>query len=143
MITNKRQYNITRKLASRFSQALDEFDAKSADRTNVHPRIVLAERDALRGQLEDLEIELREYERLKSTNVSDIKIASIYELPEGLIKARIASGLSQRELAERLEIKAQQIQRYEAEGYASASFQRLCEVARAVGLWTTPKPSSG
>ena len=62
-------------------------------------------------------------------------MTSIYELPAGLIKARIAAGLSQRELAERLELKAQQIQRYEAEGYASASFQRLCEVAHAVGLW--------
>ena len=40
------------------------------------------------------------------------------ELPEGTMKAMIASGLTQRELADRLHLKAQQ--RYEKERYASA-----------------------
>ena len=41
---------------------------------------------------------------------------------------------AQRELADLLRLKAQQIQRYEAERYASASYERLCEVAHALGV---------
>ena len=63
-----------------------------------------------------------------------IEIDSFDDLPEGLIKARIAAGLSQKDLGERLNLKEQQIQRYEADRYASASFQRMQEVAKAIGV---------
>jgi HTH-type transcriptional regulator/antitoxin HigA len=53
-------------------------------------------------------------------------------LPEILIEERKRLGLTQRQLAERLEIKEQQIQRYEASRYQSASLQRLCEVAKVM-----------
>ena len=50
------------------------------------------------------------------------------------IQTRIAAGLSQKELAERLGLKEQQIQRDEATDDASASLTRICEVARSLGL---------
>ena len=134
MITNERQYRITRKRANGFQRALEEFEADASQRADVHPRLVQAEREAMESQLESLRGELEEYEHLKSTGVSAIVVTSIDELPEGLIKARIARGLSQRQLAQRLDLKAKQIQRYEAERYASASYQRLCEVAHALGV---------
>ena len=55
------------------------------------------------------------------------------QLATFLIKARIARGLSQRELADRIGLKEQQIQRYEATDYASASLARIKEVASALG----------
>jgi transcriptional regulator with XRE-family HTH domain len=106
-------------------------------RHDVHPRLLQAEREAMESQLADLQAELAEYERLKSTDLSIITVNSFDELADGLIKARIASGLSQKALAERLGFKEQQIQRYEAERYASASYQRLREVADALGLRIT------
>ena len=134
MITNERQYRITRKKAADFARAIEEFDVASSERTNVHPRLLRAELDAMRSQLADLHEELEEYEHLKSADPSAIPVGSFEELADGLIKARIASGLSQRALANRLEIKEQQVQRYEATRYGSASYQRLCEVARALGI---------
>ncbi len=134
MITNERQYRITRKKAHGFARAIEEFDVKSDNRADVHPRLVQAEREAMESQLEDLREELEEYEQLKSAEVSVISVGSFEELADGLIKARIAGGLSQRALAQRLNLKEQQIQRYEAERYASASYQRLCQVARALEL---------
>ena len=134
MITNERQYRITRNKVKSFERALAEFDANAPQRAEVHPRLVQAEREAMEAQLASLREELEEYERLKSVGVSAIAVTSIDELAEGLIKARIARGLSQRELAQRLELKAQQIQRYEAERYASASYQRLREVAHVLGV---------
>lgn len=134
MITNERQYRITRKRAHDFADAIKEFDAGSNNRTDVHPRLVQAEREAMESQLADLREELEEYARLKSSDVSAISADSFEELADGLIRARIAGGLSQRALAQRLELKEQQIQRYEVERYASASFQRLCQIARALEL---------
>src|SRR5262249_45092412 len=84
--------------------------------------------------LDELDEQIAEYERLKAGQIPVIRIESFDELPEGLIKARIAAGLSQKDLADRLHLKEQQIQRYEADRYASASLQRLQEVARAIGV---------
>ena len=134
MITNEREYKITRKKAVGFARAIEQFDTMSQARTDVHPRLLRAELEALKSQLADLRSELDEYEQLKSTDTSAIPVASFDDLANGLIKARIASGLSQRALAQRLSLKEQQIQRYEAERYASASYRRLCEVAHALGV---------
>jgi transcriptional regulator with XRE-family HTH domain len=55
-------------------------------------------------------------------------------LPHGLIKARIARGFSQKELADKLGLKEQQIQRYEASDYETASFARLKEIVSALEI---------
>ena len=132
MITNERQYKITRTQANRFRRALDELDRNPPK--GFHPMLAKAERDAIAGQLEDLDAEIKEYEQLKSNDVSIISVASFDELADGLIKARIAGGISQKDLAERLGLKEQQIQRYEADRYESASYRRLQEIATALGI---------
>jgi transcriptional regulator with XRE-family HTH domain/Zn-dependent peptidase ImmA (M78 family) len=134
MITNERQYKITRGEADRFRQAIDELHNDYAAHDNVHPRLLQAQLEAMESQLADLQAELSEYDRLKSTDLAMISIDSFDTLAEGLIKSRIASGLSQKGLAERLGLKEQQIQRYEAERYASASYQRLRDIADALGI---------
>ena len=58
-----------------------------------------AELEAMESQLVDLREELEEYEQLKSADLSVISVATFDGLVDGLIKARIASGLSQRALA--------------------------------------------
>ena len=132
MITNERQYRITRAKLRRFQRALADFG--KTPREGVHPLLVKAERDALISQLEDLRAEIAEYDHLKSADVSVISISSFDELADGLIKARIAAGRSQRDLAEHLGLREQQIQRYEAERYGSASYRRLQEIANALGV---------
>ena len=54
--------------------------------------------------------------RAGNFEIEDLNVVA--ELPATLIKARISQGLSQRDLAERLSLKEQQIQRYEATDYA-------------------------
>jgi transcriptional regulator with XRE-family HTH domain len=134
MITNERQYKITRTEAEKFRHAIAEMNAGSGAREGVHPRLVQAEREALESQLGDLEREIAEYEQLKTAAAPMISLDSFDDLAEGLIKARIAAGISQKELADRLGLKEQQVQRYEAERYASASYQRLRDIAAAIGV---------
>ena len=53
-------------------------------------------------------------------------------LPEMLIEERMRLGFTQKQLAEKIGIKEQQIQRYEASRYQSASLRRLQEIAKAL-----------
>ena len=133
MIKNERQYRITRAQADRFSQSLDSLRQRSGEAEDVHPLIAQAQEDALRSQLADLEEELHEYESLKAGKFPIDELSVVAELPTVLIKARIAQGLSQKDLAERLGLQEQQIQRYEATDYASASLTRIKEVVSALG----------
>jgi transcriptional regulator with XRE-family HTH domain/Zn-dependent peptidase ImmA (M78 family) len=134
MISNERQYRITKAEAEKFRRTLKQLENDKDAKKDMHPRLFKAQLDAIQSQFDELLEELRDYERLKSGNVGIIEIDSLEDLADGLIKARIASGLSQKELAEKLNIKEQQIQRYEADRYASASYQRLMQVARAIGV---------
>ena len=59
---------------------------------------------------------------------------TVEDLPRALIRARIAAGMTQEGLARRLGVKPQQVQRYEATEYESASFTRICKVVQALGL---------
>ena len=131
MIKNERQYRLTKAQANRFSQTLQSL-LSEAD--GVHPLIVKAQREALSSQIADLKEELREYESLKAGLFQLDQLKTVAELPTLLIKARIAQGLSQKELAERLGLKEQQIQRYEATDYASARLARIKEVVGALGI---------
>lgn len=130
MISNEREYRITRAAVERFEDALGhEHEADHLD-----SRLRQAMRQGIESQLEDLREQLAEYEMLRSGKVSVLELDSLAELPDALIRARIAAGLTQKELAMRLGIKEQQIQRYEATRYAGASLQRIQAVATALGV---------
>lgn len=144
MIKNERQYRITKRQAERFSQTLASLKQRSGETERIHPRIAKAREDAVRSQLSDLEAELHEYESLKAGNFEIEDLNVVAELPATLIKARISQGLSQKALAERLNLKEQQIQRYEATDYASASLMRIKEVVSALRVEaSTSAPTVG
>ena len=134
MIKNERQYKITRAQAVRFSNALESLRQHSNADNGLHPLIAKAQEDAISSQLADLESELREYESLKAGEFQLDSLRVVADLPSLLIKARIAQGLSQKDLAERIGLKEQQIQRYEATDYATANLARIKEVVSAFGV---------
>lgn len=133
MIRNEREYRITKAQAKKFEHALAQLPKESLIRKSVHPRLAKAEEDALRSQLESLRKQLNDYERLRRRGGKTLDVTSIEKLPQSLIRARIAAGLTQKELATRIGIKEQQVQRYEATNYASASLARVLQVARILG----------
>ena len=133
MIKNERQYRISRAQAEKFRQALAQI-AEPAGRQDIHPVLRRAQESALRSQYEDLKTEVEEYEALRSGKLSELELGSFEEFPRVLIQARIALGLSQKELAERLGMKEQQIQRYEANDYANATLKRVQRIVQALGI---------
>ena len=126
MIKNERQYLITKAQVARFLQTLKGLSEE------VHPLVFKAQREAVSSQIADMEEEIREYDSLKSGRFQSDQLKTVEQLPDLLIKARIARGMTQKELAERLGLKEQQIQRYEATDYASARLARIREVVEAL-----------
>lgn len=106
----------------------------STQQRTIHPVLRKAQREALKSQLEDLQRQPAEYEILKSDRQKVVVLESFEDLPRTLIQARIARGFSQEELAAKLGLKPQQVQRYEATEYQSASLERMTEVARVLGV---------
>jgi ribosome-binding protein aMBF1 (putative translation factor) len=133
MIRNEREYRITKAQAKKFEQALAQLPKEHSIGGGVHPRLAKAQKDALRSQLDSLSKQIRDYERLRRRGGKALDVTSIENLPQSLIRARIAAGLTQKELAARIGIKEQQVQRYEATNYASASLARVLQVARILG----------
>ncbi len=131
MIKNERQYSITKAQANRFREAIEAFDAKAS---GSRPLLAKAQREALESQLAELHAQLKEYEKLRSGKLKKLDKSSFQNLPLALIRARIARGLTQKDLAKKLGIKEQQIQRYEETDYASASLNRVNEVIRALDI---------
>ncbi|MBI3714823.1 MAG: helix-turn-helix transcriptional regulator [Betaproteobacteria bacterium] len=129
MITNQRQYRITQHQAERFRQALAAPEAQG-----LHPKAVKAMKDGLRSQLDDLEAELAEYDDLHTGRVATLEAESILGIGEALIKARIVRKLTQKELAERMGVAEQQVQRFEATQYRGVATERLQKVADALNL---------
>ena len=66
-------------------------------------------------------------------------MGTIIDIGASLATARRAAGISQRELAARLATSQQQIARWEATGYRSASLARVEAAAQALGV-TTASP---
>lgn len=139
MIKNEKQYRITRAQARRFKEALAELTREERP-SNVTPRLWQAQRDAAESQLRDLEKQIDAYEQLHHSKGKELVLETVDDLPKALIRARIASGMTQEGLAQKLGVKTQQVQRYEATEYESASFARIRGVVHALGL-RMPRPA--
>lgn len=133
MITNERQYRITKSEARKFEQAIAVARGREPS-PDVDPRIHQAMIESLESELAILRKDLERYEALKAGKVKKRKVHSLRELPVLLIEGRIAVGLTQRQLGERLGLPEQQIQRYEATLYSGVGIDRLQDVADALGL---------
>jgi DNA-binding XRE family transcriptional regulator len=88
----------------------------------------------LRMQILDIENELAEYDRLKKGLQTVLTADSFDDIGELVIKARIARGWSQADLARELEMEPQQVQRYERNDWQKISLWRLQEVVEALKL---------
>jgi predicted nucleotidyltransferase/DNA-binding transcriptional regulator YdaS (Cro superfamily) len=61
-------------------------------------------------------------------------MTSPLDIGSSLVAARIAQGVTQRDLANRLGVAQPQVARWEASAYATASLSRVDAVARALGV---------
>ena len=133
MIKNERQFRTTKTQAEAFRTALLDLGAPDFGSVAAQLKWQL-QHDAIKSQYEELKSDLTDYESLQAHAHQSLEISSFDDLPDALVKARIAAGLTQRQLAERLGMKEQQVQRYESNGYLGANLSRIQEVVQALGI---------
>lgn len=134
MIKNNRQYMSTKRELGNFYSSLEDLKTNPPTDQALDPLFGKIQAQAIQCQIYELEAEIKEYEALVRGDVKVFECDSLAELPSLLIKARISLNLSQKDLADKLGLKEQQIQRYEATDYESASLSRLLEVSNTLGL---------
>jgi transcriptional regulator with XRE-family HTH domain len=145
MIKNDRQYQLTKTQLRGFEDSLRELGSAEQP-LGTDPLLLEVQRRALESQRDELRSEVEQYESLRQGKISTLVIEDFAQLPTALIKARIAQRLTQKELAQRLGVKEQQVQRWEANDYAGASIETLKSVIKALGVATREElfvPSSG
>ncbi|MEZ8377405.1 helix-turn-helix domain-containing protein [Vibrio splendidus] len=134
MIKNSRQLALTKNQIQEFNTTIHALEEGTSD---THPFLMQAQKNALIFQRDDLLKEIEEYEQLLSGEFAVFDVDNIADLPKALIRSRIYLGLTQKDLAEKLGMKEQQIQRYENTEYSSASFSTIVSIIRALDLKIT------
>ncbi len=134
MITNELEYKISKSEVAKFDEALKQLEQNQAGEESWKIEL---QRDAMQSQLDDLKQQVADYEALRGSaqkGYLTLELESLSDLPQTLIRARIAKGWTQTNLAEHLGVRVQQVQNDEATLYQSANFARLSRIADVLGL---------
>jgi DNA-binding Xre family transcriptional regulator len=133
MIKNEREYRITKAHLACFEGGLVANDEREFP-ANVDPGMKQVMHDAIASQIETFRHEIDHYEKLRDGHITSRAMTSLTELPIALIEARIAARLTQRQLAERIGVAEQQVQRWEANDYSGVGLDRLQGIADALDV---------
>jgi len=136
MIKNDQQLSVTRNQLEKLTEAISTLEKSGhADPVNsVRIRSLKADARKLNEQVE-------KYINASEGVFDGRCLEAVDHLGEELVSARIAAGLTQEELADKVHMKAQQIQRYERNLYETASLKTLTRIAAVI--FTYVKTRSG
>lgn len=134
MILNEREASKARATVQRAKEALSPAASLEATRTGLSIDVLERHRRAVSALGGELSRALDAYENARNGNFQDQVDAWRGEPGIVLILARIAMGMSQAELAARLGMREQQIQRYEADRYKSISLSNYRRVASLLSV---------
>jgi ribosome-binding protein aMBF1 (putative translation factor) len=129
MIKNEREYKITKASLAKFEQSLAFIVNRQGSGPPDDAAKLKLQEAAARSMLCELQEQIAEYEKLRAGRFDLAALDMVEAIPSSLIRARIAAGWTQKELAKRLGISEQQIQKYESTDYESASFRKINEIA--------------
>ena len=119
MVKNDRQLSSTRAKLVRLLARIDT-------------ATTVGEQVSLKSVAADLQQEIDDYEEVVEGRRQRFSFDSVDELPDLFVKARLSRGWTQRDLADRLEVSEQRVQRDEASDYERAGLHRLIDVLDAL-----------
>lgn len=137
LITNERQEREVSALIDQIGQALSSDQVLQQIVDGLPPEVLDGVRRSLIAERRELIDSLEAYRKAQGGDVTALKERAGNDLGALLVAARVAKGWKQKELARRLFLPEQQIQRYEAERYRSISLSGLQRVARTLGIRLT------
>jgi HTH-type transcriptional regulator / antitoxin HigA len=133
VIKNEREYKISRGWLEKFAASLETAKGRKPKDKNDAERLKVRIA-GLQSQYEELQEDMAAYEALKKGKEKMFVVYSLSALPSVLIKARVARGLTHKDLAERLGVSEKQVQRDEANDYATAGLNRLVKIAETLDV---------
>lgn len=128
MILNQRQYTVTKAQMKRLQKVLELSKEK---RDEMDERIFNSMIAGIKSQITELKDQIKGYEKIQNAKALNY---SLENLPSVLIQARVARGWTQKKLAKKLNVDAQQIQRYEKSNYSSVSLERAIDIFKALDI---------
>lgn len=135
---NEKEAREARARISRLSEALHSEHAMEPVVAGLPPEVVSQVSRMMKAERERLTRAVEAYEVAKETQKPTALKALVNQEPGlMLIVARIANGYSQKDLAWRLGVKEQQVQRWEAERYGQISLKNYNRVAALLGVRLT------
>lgn len=134
VILNEREARDARATASDLDKLLSSEQAFEPIIAGLPPQVVNGFRKAIKAEKSELEAIVAAYETAKDGNFEHLKRRAGNDPGVSLIVARIARNLTQKELARKLGLKEQQIQRYEADRYNSISLANFRRIASLLGI---------
>ena len=85
-------------------------------------------------QIKEFEEQVKAYDQLKQEGLGASRPQDVSEIGTYLIRARVASGMTQAELAKQLDVSQPMVHKYEVAEYQGANIQTLAEVAKALNV---------
>lgn len=133
MIKNKKQHTAFVKRLQELQTEIQEIiEVLKDDKENIQLKLQL---NTFERGLSKMKAEMKEYENLTSNQLPLLEFDSFKDnMNKSIMSFRIASGMSQKQLADEMFIKEQQIQRYEQTDYLSASFDRILQLLNVLGV---------
>lgn len=131
MIRNENEYQEAARRLREERERLAEH-RKRLEETGLAADEVKRALDPLRSFHEQLAEEVETYERLKRGELGEIR--NLHGLGTTLVALRIALGLTQRELAERLGVHESQVSRDERNEYHAVTINRASRILDALGV---------
>lgn len=131
MIRNEKEY---REAVERIGQEKDRLARQEAElkAMGLGPAQIKRALDPMRSFHQQLEEEVASYERLKRGEFDEV--LNLRGLGQLLVSLRIARGLTQRQLAEKLGVHETQVSRDERNEYHGITLERAAKVLEALGV---------
>jgi HTH-type transcriptional regulator/antitoxin HigA len=135
IILNEKELREARLRLTAFDEALATEESLRRVADGLPPEVVKQVTATMQLEREDLSDAVSAYDAAKDTGKpAHLERRADKDPGLMLIVARIAKGYSQRDLAWRLGVKEQQVQRYEADRYNSISIKNYARVAALLGV---------
>ncbi len=131
MIRNENEY---REAVTRLDEEQKRIEAQKAqlEKMGLSPADVKRAIDPIQSFHLQLQEEVESYQRLKRGEFDEIW--NLHDLGQLLISARIARGLTQRQLAEKLGVNESQVSRDERNEYHGITLERAARILELLGV---------
>ena len=131
MIRNEQEYREAVERLTAEKARLEQHRERLAE-SGLKPDELKCVMDPMMSFHEQLKEEVAHYERLKRGDFQELE--NLEGLGQLLVSLRIAQGISQRELAKRLDVHESQISRDERNEYHGVTLDRAVRILKALGV---------